>query len=109
MSHKEHQQHITILNECAVACNHCATACLEEQNIQILARCIKLDLDCADICTLTATWLARGSQHAMHIMKECAEICRACADECEKHSDMEHCKECADACRRCAEECSAMA
>ena len=109
MSHKEHQQHITILNECAAACNHCATACLEEQDVQMLTRCIKLDLDCADICTLTATFLARGSEHAMHIMKECAEICNACAEECEKHSDMEHCQECADVCRRCAEECSAMA
>jgi HD superfamily phosphodiesterase len=32
----------------------------------------------------------------------------ACATECEKHSDMEHCKECADACRKCAAECKAM-
>jgi hypothetical protein len=46
-------------------------------------------------------------QTLMHFAKKCEEACIACATECEKHSDMEHCKECADACRKCAA-CKAM-
>jgi hypothetical protein len=38
----------------------------------------------------------------------CADICNACATECEKHKHMEHCAECAKACHECAEQCMAM-
>ncbi len=109
MSHEKHQKAIQLLNDCAAECNHCTTACLDEQDVQMLSKCIKLDTDCAQICSLTASLLARGSEHGEHLMKECADVCNACADECEKHVDMEHCKKCAEACRACAEECSAMA
>lgn len=109
MSHVQNHGLLDALYNCAAECNHCATACLDEQDVKMLARCIKLDIDCADICSLTASLIARGSEHGEHLLKECAEICNACADECEKHNHMEHCKRCAEACRTCAEECSSMA
>ena len=90
------------LNNCAAECNHCATACLDEIDVKMLARCIKLNIDCSDIWQLTASYVARDSEHASHLMKECAEICGACADECEKHAYMEHCRRCAEICRHCA-------
>jgi hypothetical protein len=49
-----------------------------------------------------------GSEHANAICQLCADICNACAEECEKHSDMEHCQHCARVCRHCAEECVSM-
>ena len=97
---------LSALNECANECNYCASACLDEQDVQMLTKCIKLNLDCAVICQLASTLTARGSVHASHVMTECAEICEACADECEKHSHMEHCRKCAELCRACAEVCS---
>ena len=109
MSHENHRQLLDALNNCAAECNHCATACLEEKDVQMLARCIKLDIDCAEICSLSASFIARGSEHAEHLVRECADICNACAEECEKHSRMEHCKRCAEACRECAEACSEFA
>ena len=109
MSHEQHTQLIQALNDCAVECNHCSTACLEEENVKMLSRCIKLDIDCAEICRLAAGFLARGSEHARHILKECAEICRECAEECEKHAHHhDHCKQCAEACRNCAAACEAV-
>lgn len=108
MAHKENQSLIDALNNCAAECNHCATACLDEQDVKMLSNCIKLDLDCAEICRMTAGFVARGSAHARHILTECAEICNACAEECEKHSHMQHCKDCAEACRKCAEACTQM-
>ncbi len=52
--------------------------------------------------------LVRDSEHGFHLLKECAEVCNACVEECEKNAamGMEHCKKCADACRACADSCS---
>jgi hypothetical protein len=72
-------QLIAALYLCATERNHCATACLNEQNVQMLSGCIKLDFDCADICTLTATLLSRGSEHGKHLLNECAEACKKAA------------------------------
>lgn len=105
MAHEQNRRLITTLANCAAECSHCATACLEEEDVKKLARCIKLDIDCAEICRLAISFVSRGSEHADHILHECADICAACAEECEKHSKMEHCKRCAEICRECAELC----
>lgn len=73
-----------------------------------MARCIALDMECADICRLAASSTARGGTFASAICAVCADACDACAEECSKHS-MNHCQECAAACRRCSQECRAMA
>lgn len=107
MSNQKFQSCIDECLACAIACEHCATACLGEEDVKMMTRCIQLDRDCADICILTARLLARDSQHGQHLMKECVEICEMCAEECEKH-DEDHCQKCAEACRKCAEECRRM-
>lgn len=99
------KQLIILLAECASACHHCSVACLDEKDVKMLVNCIKLDMDCAHVCEVAASFLSRNSKHLRHILKECAEICMDCADECEKHEHMEHCKKCADACRKCADAC----
>lgn len=101
----ENKALIEKLAECAAACNYCASSCLGEKEVNMLTNCIRLNLDCADICTLVANMLARGSQHGYHLMQECREICLACAAECEIHSHMKHCGKCASICRDCAELC----
>ena len=100
---------IDACNSCALACDHCAAACLREKEVQMLARCISLDIDCAGICRLAVNYMSRESECVSTICEACAEICEACAAECEKHSKMAHCRECAEACRRCAQECRRMA
>ena len=105
--HTQNQALLDALNACIASREHCATACLQEEDVKMMVRCISLDRDCADICALTARHVARGSEHAQHILGECAEICKACGDECAKHTHMQHCQECADACRRCEEACRA--
>ena len=99
------QTTIEILNDCVQACNACMTDCLQEAEVQMLANCIRLDRDCADICALTSEYVSRESEFAPALAKQCAVVCDACAKECEKHSHMEHCKLCAEVCRKCAEEC----
>ena len=106
MSHEQNQTLIDAMTNCAAECNHCVAACLEEEAVTMLARCIKLDIDCAEICMLAASYISRGSESGQHILNACAKVCEACADECEKHSHMDHCKKCANVCRACAELCN---
>ena len=108
MAHEKNRELLDALNNCVAECNHCAVACLDEQDVRMLSRCIKINIDCADICQIASSLIARGSEHASHLLKECADICEACAEECEKHSHLEHCKKCAEACRKCAEACAQM-
>lgn len=92
------------LQECVTACEFCADACLEEDNVSKLAACIRLDRNCADICATSLRLLVRNSNHTGSVIEICREICAECAEECEKH-DHDHCEECAQACRRCEEQC----
>ena len=99
------QTTIEALNDCVQACNACMTDCLREKDVGMLARCVQIDRDCADICALTSEYISRESEFAPALASQCAVVCDSCAQECEKHSHMEHCKQCAEVCRKCAVEC----
>jgi hypothetical protein len=105
-NHHNHQALIQKLLDCVLACEHCATACLGEDDVKIMVNCIVLDRDCADICNIGARLLQRDSVIAHQYLVLCEEICRLCAAECGKHN-MDHCQQCAEACRQCAEACHA--
>jgi len=107
MSHEHFRSCIEACNTCADACGDCAKSCLFEPNRHELARCIQLDLDCAEICRLASAYMARDSELSGEISALCARVCEWCAEECERH-DMEHCRRCAKACRECARECGAL-
>ncbi|PZR52437.1 four-helix bundle copper-binding protein [Xylanimonas oleitrophica] len=96
--------------ECSQTCTACADACLSEDMIDQLRRCIRTNLDCADICDTTARVLSRHTGYDANItraqLQACAQACRSCGDECEAHASMhEHCRICADVCRRCEAAC----
>jgi len=98
---------IQALLDCAMACEHCGSSSLkEEQDINMMIECIKLNRDCADICTQAARLLQRDSVIGRQYLLLCEEICRLCAEECSNH-DHEHCRQCAVACEECADACHA--
>jgi hypothetical protein len=90
-------------------CNRCFDECLKEDDVKMMADCIRLDRECADMCAFAAKAMQSNSPFAKEICALCAKICRACGDECAKHEHHQHCKDCADACYRCAEACEQMA
>ena len=101
---------IDALNACSEACTACADACLSEPMVAELAKCIRTNLDCADICTATARVLSRHTGYDANIsrtlLEACAMACQSCAEECGRHADMhEHCRICAQACRDCEQAC----
>ena len=97
--------------ECAQTCTACADACLGEQDRQLLVRCIRLNLDCADVCDTTGRMLSRQTEPDWGMIRAqlqaCVAACRVCGAECDKHAGhMAHCKVCAETCRRCEEACT---
>ncbi|WP_081622802.1 four-helix bundle copper-binding protein [Heyndrickxia acidiproducens] len=99
---------INACRECMEACNQCYSACLNEDNVKMMAGCIRMDRDCADICAFALQAMQTSSPFVKQICSLCAEICEACGQECKKH-DQEHCQKCAEICFRCAEACREMA
>ena len=94
--------------EAAAVATMCADACLAEDDVVSMRRCIQLDLDCATICNATAEVLSRPNPDGdvwRRLVETCARACAACASECETHDRSKHCLTCADACRRCEMAC----
>ena len=114
--------------DCAQACTADTDADLGEQNLAEMITCIRLCLDCTDICTATAAVLSRPAERDLSatrlLVGACAAICQSCGDECERHAVIginscrektcaaecakhtaDHCRRCAEACRRCDRAC----
>lgn len=108
MSHEQHKDLIHTLHGCMEACNYCFDACLKENDVTMMAECIRLDRECADMCAFLEQALMRGTKYAKELAQVCAEICEDCGNECKQH-DHDHCQKCAEACFKCAEACRAVA
>ena len=96
---------------CAQSCTACADACLAEEMVAELRRCVRLNLDCADICGTTGRLLSRQTEPNRDLLmvqvEACLQACRFCGDECQNHAEMhEHCRVCMEACRRCEAACN---
>jgi hypothetical protein len=99
---------------CVGTCTACADACLSEKHIEDLLACIRVNLDCAAICSATGSVVARSKTGASRQILEsqltvCIAACRVCGDACRRHAEAhQHCRVCADACEACATACTEM-
>jgi hypothetical protein len=96
---------------CAATCTACADACLGEDSVAELVPCIRLNLDCAEVCWAMGRLLARQTafdpQLARVMLEACTIACRNCGEECERHAGHhDHCRVCAEACRHCEQSCT---
>jgi Domain of Unknown Function (DUF326) len=100
---------IDALSDCAQACTADTDADLSEGNLAEMVTCIRLCLDCTDICTATIGVISRLAEYdggaTRPLLEACAAVCKSCGDECERHAHMPHCRVCAEACRRCERAC----
>jgi hypothetical protein len=85
-----------------MAMNHC----LETGGDHTEPSHFRLMINCAEICQTSANFMLSGSDLHHLTCGVCAEVCRRCADDCERIGGME---ECVQACRECAESCAQMA
>lgn len=95
--------------DCAETCTACADACLAEADPRALVACIRLNLDCADVCETTGKLLARQTAANVEVVRAQVRAClaavKACAAECRRHIAMEHCRVCLEACALCEQAC----
>lgn len=92
--------------KCKQACDHCFDMCLQEEDANAMADCIRTDRECSEVCGMVLQLGNRDSVVFNEIVTACVKICKVCAEECEKHAEHhEHCKECAEACRECEAAC----
>jgi hypothetical protein len=101
---------IDALSACAQACIADVDADLSEQHLTEMVTCIRLCLDCTDVCTATIAVISRAATYDANVVKplleSCIAVCKTCGDECERHAKThEHCRVCADACRRGEQAC----
>lgn len=105
------------MRRCIQLCQDCHALC-----VQMIGHCIELGgrhaapthirllMDCAQMCSTTADYMARGSSLHDRTCGLCSEICRLCAESCEQiRGDDQLVKQCAEMCRRCADSCERMA
>jgi hypothetical protein len=76
-----------------------------------LLRCIRLCLDCADVCEATGKIVTRQTEPDLRLvaatLEACVRACRVCAEECDRHAaHHKHCRICAEVCRRCEASCA---
>lgn len=101
---------IDALTDCAQACTADVSADLSEPDLAEMVTCIRLCLDCTDICATTAGVVSRQAAYdpgfVRPLLEACIASCKSCGDECERHAAHHpHCRICAEACRRCEQTC----
>jgi hypothetical protein len=98
---------------CSQTCTACADACLAEPDVAEMRRCIRDDMDCADVCAMTSRALSRRTAGdpalTRAVLQVCIQACDTCAASCGAHRDHhEHCRICADVCQACGQACRAV-
>lgn len=101
---------ITACTTCSLACTACSDACLAENDLPMLVKCIRTNLDCADICDTTSKVLTRQTTYDPVVIRSVVDACltaiQVCADECEIHAARhKHCEVCAMVCREAEASC----
>lgn len=101
---------ITACLECYAICTSTISHCLEMGGKHAEMKHIRVMQDCAQVCLTSADFMLRGSNSYARMCAICAEICDACAQNCEQ-IDMHDAEmlQCVEACHRSAETCRAMA
>jgi hypothetical protein len=97
------------LNSCVAIREGCTASCQHEQDGSAAVSRSALDRDTADLCALTARFVARDSASAPPLLALCADMCRAYATEAGAHNGLpaSHCQQCISAWQRCEQACRA--
>ena len=95
---------LNYIYECQTKCKECFNACLEERSLDTLRKCLKLTVECANVCELTASSIVYEGDFRPEVLALCIRACEECRIECSVHNSL-HCVECAALCGECTEAC----
>jgi hypothetical protein len=103
---EEMRRCIEICTNCHNICVETITHCLMMGGEHADADHIRLLMDCAEICDVSADFMLRGSHRHEKVCGVCADVCADCASDCERIAgNDETMLRCAEICRMCAESC----
>lgn len=95
---------LNYIYECQTKCKSCFNRCLEEQSLDVMRKCLKLTVECANVCELTASSIMFEGDFSPEMLEICISSCEACRIECSTHNNI-YCAECAAMCGECSEAC----
>ncbi len=96
------------IQNCEATCESMTDYIERRPDVNTRIKQLKLLRDCADICGLTAKFIARKSAFSNSVAGLCAYICEICGAECAKYPDAES-QNCSKICMNCAKECKEFA
>ncbi|MGG6313047.1 four-helix bundle copper-binding protein [Paenibacillus macerans] len=99
-----HSSLLEALQHCEAVCEFTDSAIIQRGDAGQRRKQVALLRDCADICTLTAKYVARHSGFAKSLAGYCAQVCEICGNHCLQHPD-ELSQKCGQICLHCAQEC----
>ena len=86
---------IDALSDCVEACNADNAADLSEQHVAEMTRCIRLCLDCADVCAATVGVTSRQTEYdaslTRSLLEACVTACRSSGDEWNRSPSISRC------------------
>jgi hypothetical protein len=91
--------------ECHDSTTRAVRYCLEREQAFGSAGHIRLLLDCAQACEMTADFMLRGSDLYANVCAVCAEIAERCAQACEVMGEDRMMRQCVESCRECVRAC----
>lgn len=110
------EQANSALQECIDNCSLCSRLCLH-----LIPHCLDMGGDhassehisilqvCSIMCDTSAKLMSLDSEFHHDFCRLCAEVCTACAIDCERLSKDDNMMiACAELCRKCAESCERM-
>ena len=93
------------VRECERSCIELVSHCLKKGGPSADRDHVRLLLDCADACAISAKFILRESELHVHFCAACAEVCWACSEHCQAFQDDDEMMRCAEICYRTAESC----
>jgi hypothetical protein len=63
--------------DCIASCTACADDCLSERDMSELVRCVRLDLDCSDVCEATVRVVSRQTMPDLGVIRTTVQACAA--------------------------------
>ena len=106
--HYMNEELVRTIQDCEATCEHMTHHIKKLPDYNMRIRQAVLLRECADICGITAKFIARNAIFSKHVAALCANICDACGTECARFPD-EMSQHCAEMCFHCAKECRVFA
>ncbi len=101
-------QSVYYLTDCYSMCIRTLNHCINKGGKYTEGAHTKLLQECAVLCGTTADFIIQHFDNHERVYERCANICEQTANVCEYFWDDAQLKDCADICRKCADYCIKM-